>query len=100
MGVQVAREDLRGDWRCFEAQTGADFLFRVRADVSESADGSGNFANADFFGRGVEASLMTAKLVPPESGFEAEGDGLGVHAVGTADLDGVAMLEGQLVEGR
>ena len=63
--------------------------------MREGAHRARDFADAHLFGGGGEAGAMARKLVPPQCGFQAKRDGLGVHAVGAADFDGVAMLESQ-----
>src|SRR5579883_3513902 len=98
VGVEIAREDLRGDGRGLETETSADFFFGFGADVGEGPDRSRDFADADLFGGLCKAGFVAAELVVPERDFKAEGDRLGVHAVGAADLHRVFMLEGELFE--
>ncbi len=84
--MAVARDHLRGDVGRLQAQARADFLFGFGADVAEGSDGARNFADAQIFGGGVQAREIALHLVVPQREFQAEGDGLGVHAVGAADL--------------
>ncbi len=61
--------------------------------MAEGSDGAGDFADAQIFRRGVEAHQIALHLVVPQRQLQAEGNGLGVHAVGAADLDGVFEFE-------
>ncbi len=81
-----------------QAEAAADLLFGLRADVAEGADGAGDLADPHLLGGGREAGGVAAQLVVPERQFQAEGDRLGVDAVGAADLDGVFELEGALLQ--
>src|SRR5260370_14182758 len=66
--------------------------------MAEGADGSGELADAEVFGGGVEAGEVALYLGVPEEELEAEGGGLGVDAVGAADDGGVLELEGATLE--
>ena len=68
-------------------------------EVAEGADGSGELADAEVFGGGVEAGEVALHLGVPEEELEAEGGGFGVDAVGAADDGGVLELDGALFEG-
>ena len=91
--MAVARDHLRGDRGWLQSQALADFFFRFGADVAEGSDRAGNLAHAQILRRGVEAREIALHLVVPQRQLQAEGDGLGVHAVGAADLDGVFEFE-------
>ena len=62
------------------------------------ADGSGNFAEGNFPGSLAKAVDVALIFGEPVGDFEAEGDGLGVNAVGAADLRGVLEFVGAQVE--
>ena len=68
-------------------------------EVAEGTDGSGELADAEVFGSGVEAGEVALDLGVPEKELEAEGGGLGVDAVGAADDGSVLELDGALFEG-
>ena len=93
-GVAVALDDLRCDVDGLEAELGADGLFVLGLEVAEGADGSGELADAEVFGGGVEAGEVALHLGVPEEELEAEGGGFGVDAVGAADDGGVLELDG------
>ncbi len=46
----------------------------------------------------MEALTVAFDFIPPDGNFQAEGDGLGMHAVGAANLHGVFVLECELFE--
>ena len=98
-GVAVALDDLRGDGYGFETQFVADCFFVLGLEVAEGADGSGELADAEVFGGGVEAGEVALHLGVPEQELEAEGGGFGVDAVGAADDGGVLELDGALFQG-
>jgi hypothetical protein len=98
-GVAVALDDLRGDGYGLETEFVADGFFVLGLEVAEGADGSGELADAEVFGGGVEAGEVALHLGVPEEELEAEGGGFGVDAVGAADDGGVLELEGALLEG-
>ena len=77
----------------------ADGFFVFGLEVAEGADGSGEFADAEVFGGGVEAGEVALHLGVPEEQLEAEGGGFGVDAVGAADDGGVLELDGALFQG-
>ena len=87
--MAVSGDDLRGDRGRFQRQPLADFLLGLGSDVAEGADGSGNFADAQILRRIREARDVAQHLVIPQSELEAEGNRLGMNAVGAADLHGV-----------
>ena len=61
--------------------------------MREGADGARSFSDAQVFGGGAQSSQSAAGLFVPDGEFKTEGDGLGVDAVGAADLDGVLKFE-------
>ena len=77
----------------------ADGFFVFGLEVAEGADGSGELADAEVFGGGVEAGEVALHLGVPEEELEAEGGGFGVDAVGAADDGGVLELDGALLQG-
>ncbi len=97
-GVAVALDDLRGDGYGLEVEGVADGGFVLGLEVAEGADGSGELADAEVFGGGVEAGEVALHLGVPEEELEAEGGGFGVDAVGAADDGGVLELDGALLE--
>src|SRR5712692_4909623 len=54
------------------------------------ADGAGNFADSHLRGSVMEARDVALIFRKPVGNFQTERDGLGVNAVGAADLRGVA----------
>ena len=93
-GVAVALDDLGGDVYRPEAEGVADGLLVGGLEVAEGADGSGELADAEVFGGGVEAGEVALHLGEPEEELEAEGGGFGVDAVGAADDWGAFELRG------
>ena len=55
----------------------------------EGADRARDLADAQVFGRGSQARQIAARFFVPDGELQAERDGLGMHAVGAADLHGV-----------
>ncbi len=97
--MAVALDYLRCDFDGAQAQFGADCLFVFGLEVAEGADGSGELADAEVFGCGVEAGEVALHLGVPEEELEAEGGGFGVDAVSAADDGGVFELDGALFQG-
>ena len=56
-------------------------FFVLGLEVAEGADGSGELADAEIFGRSVEAGEVALGLGVPEQELEAEGGGFGVDSV-------------------
>src|SRR5579863_6423307 len=96
--VAVSLDDLGGDGRGLEAQARADFFFLFWTDVRESANGAGELADAHVLGSGVKAREVALHLGEPVEQLEAEGGGLGVHAVSAADGGRVLELERAALE--
>ena len=88
LGVAVALDDLRGESGGNEAELAADHLFHARVQVGVGADGSREGADADAFAGLLEPFDGAAKFVIHERHLEAEGDRLGVDAVGAPDHRG------------
>ncbi len=97
--MAVALDYLCGDGYWFEAEFRTDGFFVLGFEVAEGADGSGELADAEVFGGGVEAGEVALHLGVPEQELEAEGGGFGVDAVGAADDGGVLELDGAVFEG-
>ena len=97
--MTVARDDLRGNRLGFEPHGFGDMLFNTRIDVGEGADRAGNGAGGDFFPCRDQARLAAIKFGIGFGHLEAEGDRLGMNAVGTTDTDRVLMLHGAALEG-
>ena len=98
-GVAVALDYLSCNRYGSQPQFGADCFFVLGLEVAEGADGSGELADAEVFGGGVEAGEVALHLGVPEEELEAEGGGFGVDAVSAADDGGVLELESALFEG-
>jgi len=73
--VAVALYYLRCDFDGAQAQFGADGCFVLGLEVAEGAYGSGELADAEVFGGGVEADEVALHLGVPEEELEAEGAG-------------------------
>src|SRR6059058_4813508 len=67
--------------------------------MSEGADGTGELADAEVFGGGVEAGEVALHLGVPEEQLETEGGGLGVDAVSAADDRRVLEFERATAQG-
>ena len=96
--VTIALNDLRGNGRDVKAELLADFLFDFRAEVRGVADGAGDFAELHVAGGFAEAGDIALIFGKPVGDLEAEGDGLGMDAVGAADLRGVLKFVGAEIE--
>ena len=96
--MAVALDDLRGDGGGFQSEARTDLFFEFGREVGEDADGAGELADAHVFGGGLEAGDVALHLGIPVGELEAEGDGLGVDAVGAADHGGVFELPGAAFE--
>src|SRR5260370_40820231 len=105
--MAVALDYLRCDLDGSQPQLGADRLFVFGLEMAEGSDGSGELADAEVLGCGVEAGEVVQRNLTrfdaevlgcgveagevalhfgvPEEELEAEGGGLGVDAVGAAD---------------
>ena len=97
-GVAVALDYLCCDGYGSRPSSATDRFFVLGLEVAEGADGSGELADAEVFGGGVEAGEVALDLGVPEEELEAEGGGLGVDAVGAADDGRVLELDGALLE--
>ncbi len=97
--MAVALDYLCGDGYGFETELVTDCFLVLGLEVAEGAYGSGELADAEVFGGGVEAGEVALHLGVPEEQLEAEGGGFGVDAVGAADDGSVFELEGALLEG-
>ena len=97
-GVAVALKHLGADGSRLETEGFDDGGLVPRAEVAEAADGTGDFADADVFGGGVEAAQVAAHFAIPEEKFHAKGGGFGMDAVGAADGGGVLELQRAALE--
>ena len=97
-GVPVALDDLRGNRGHLQPQPLADALFVFRLQVGGVADRPGKLAHPHLLGRQVEALQVAAHLRIPVRQLQAEGNGLGVDAVGAADHRRVLEFEGAAAE--
>ena len=93
-GVAVALDHLGGHRRGLQAEPLADALLDFRADVGEGAHRAGDLADPQVLGGGAQARQVAPGLLIPDGQLEPEGDGLGVDAVGAADLHGVLEFQG------
>ena len=84
-GVPVALNDLRGNGGHVQAKALADLFLVLRLQVGGIADGAADLADAHLLGGKVKALEVAPHLGIPVREFQAEGDGLGVDAVRTAD---------------
>ena len=82
----------------FQSQARADLFFEFGREVGEDSDRAGELAYAHVFGGGLEASDVALRLGIPVGDLEAEGDGLGVDAVGAADHGRVFEFPGAALE--
>lgn len=98
VGVAVALNDLRGDGSDLETEAGADAGFDVGTEMGGVADGAGDFAEVDAGSGFAEAGDVALIFGEPVGDLEAEGDGLGMDAVGAADLGRVLEFVGADVE--
>jgi hypothetical protein len=98
--MAVALDDLGGDGSGVETERGADAFLLFRADVAESADGSGKLADAHLLSSGFKALPVAEHFGIPVEELQAEGSGLSVYTVGTTDDGCVAKLEGAVFEDR
>jgi hypothetical protein len=96
--VAVALNHLRSDGRNAEPKALANALFHFRAKMRSIADGAGNFANGHLRGGGAEARDVALIFSEPIGDFQAKGDGLGVNAVGAANLGRVAKFVSAQIE--
>src|SRR5579859_5059254 len=96
--MAVALHHLGGDRYRFETELVTNSLFVLRLEVAEGADRPGELADAQVFGGGVEAGEVALHLRVPKQKLQAEGRGLGVDAVGTADDGSVLELQGPLLQ--
>ena len=86
MGVQIAREDLRGNRCGLQAKPCADLLLRLRSDVGKCPNSARYFAHTNLFRRFGETRAMALDLIPPDGEFQTECNGLGVNSVRPPDL--------------
>ena len=97
LGVAITSDDLRRRYGCEPEGAGYVALDR-RVDVGVRADGAGQLGHGDGIARRPEASAVAVGLEAPQRHLHAEGGGLGVHAVGAADGDRVAVLDGDTLQ--
>ena len=90
--VAIALDDLRRDGRGLEPEPTADGGLDRRRQVGEGADRARDLADAPRFARAPHAHDVALQLGVPERQLQAEGHGLGVHAVRAADHRRLAML--------
>ena len=98
LGVAVAGDDLGGGHRR-EAEGGAHVGLDPGVDVGVGADRARELAHGDGVAGPSQAVAVAVGLEGPVGELDAEGGGLGVHAVGAAGHRGVAELEGPGLEG-
>ena len=96
--MAVALHDLVGDGLEAQAELGADQLLDPRIDVVVGAHGAAQLADGGAVGHAPQAVEVAGHLEGPHPQLHAEGDGLGVDAVGAPHLHRVAKLEGAPLE--
>jgi len=98
VGVAVAGDDLRGDAGDRQTEPLADLFFDFRAEMGSVADRARDFAEGDFTGSLAEAVDVALIFREPVGNFQAEGDGLGMDAMGAANLRSALEFVGTHVE--
>jgi len=96
--VAVSLNDLRSDGNGSEAEALADAFFHFRAEMRSVADGARNLPNGHLRGGVAKARDVALIFREPVGDFQAEGDGLGMNAVGAANMRGVAEFVGAKIE--
>ena len=92
--MAIALDDLGCDGSRLETELLADALFVLRLEVSEGAHGARELADAHVLCSSGEARKVTLHFGIPVEQLEAEGRGLGMNAVRTADGGRVLEFEG------
>ena len=98
--MAVALDHLRRHRGGLQIPAARRSLFGFRSDVREGADRAGDLAHAQVFGRGAQALQVAPRFLVPDRELQSEGDGLGVHAVGAADLTACAGIRARGASGR
>src|SRR5271156_58711 len=96
--VAVAFNYLRSDWRGGEAEALADFLFDLRTQMRTGAYRTGNFPDSDLLRGNLKAREIAAIFRVPVGDFQAEGNRLGVNAVGAANFRRVFKFPGAALQ--
>src|SRR5580692_5357480 len=86
MRVTVALNDLRSYRSDMQAQALADFLFDFGAKMRGIPNRAGNFPVGHAVRGFAKARNVSLVLCEPAGDFQAKGDGLGMHAMGAANL--------------
>ena len=93
LGVAVALDDLGRHRLHAEAEVAADLVLELRLDMGEVADRPRQLADGDRLARPAQPLEVASGLDVPDGDLEAERGGLGVHPVGAADGQGVAVAQ-------
>ena len=93
LGMAVTGDDLGRDRLRFQPHFGADVLFHERIDVGKGADRAGDGAGGDILAGPRPAGAVALHLGIQGGQLEAEGDRLGVDAVGAAHADRILVLD-------
>ena len=89
--VPVALDDLRGSVFDAQPEVRADDLLQRRGNGGVRAHGAADGADGDSVARARQPFAVAAHFVHPHRQLQAERRRLGVHAVGAAHAEGVAM---------
>src|SRR5713101_8513518 len=96
--MPVTRDDLSRDRLDGESHGPCDVRFYARINLREGADRPRNRAGGDLFAGVREPLARTRELRVGIGELEAEGRGLGVDAVGSADGRSHLVLDGATLE--
>ncbi len=91
--MPVALHDLGGDGGRFQTEDPHGDSLHLWIDIRIVAHGAGDLAHGHLFHGPSQALQPTLHLEGPESQNHAECDGFGVHSVGAAHHDRIAMLQ-------
>jgi hypothetical protein len=100
LGVAIARDDLRGDVLAPQAKAREDALLEGRAGGRVGADRPGDRAHLGLRERALQARGVAMRLEGEAGELDAEGRGLGVHAMRAPDGERVRVLARTLDERR
>ncbi len=92
--MAVALDDLGRDGGGIQSQPAADISLHLRIDKGEGPDGTRYLSRAHRFPGPNQALPVAGHLRIPERHFQAEGNGLRMNPVGTADHDGILVFIG------
>ena len=93
LGVAITRDHLGGHGLAVQAQLVHHLGFHARLEHGVGAHGAAQLAVGDLLVGAGEALFVPLALKREAGQAQAEGGGLGVHAVGAAHAQGVAVLD-------